>query len=215
MVFIWLVVGIILASLAYFIPGKGTDLWPSINPAGIVIAVYLVALTAYMARKPFQLKIRIITWAIFLTCGVSLFIGWRTWDEESHWQRSTLLNILGVIFRGVNEVYTHDTLTVVLKTYYSPSNKPHQSLGQIFLSRHPECRDGRPIPASQHTDSRPEYDSLYMYPVTVSDSEIVLAVSHKYAKGRDPAFKNINGKTGMVQIRQTLTPKGIRYESEN
>jgi hypothetical protein len=215
MMFIWLIVGVVLVSIAFFMPGMGPDLWPSLEAAGIATAVYLIVLTAFMARRPFPVKTRVAIWTVFLVGGVSLFAGWKTLDEESHWQKARLNEILGVIIRGVNTSYTHDTLVQILKSYYSPENKPGRSLAKIFLEKYPNCRDGKPIATAQHVDSRPEYDTLYMYPVVVTDTEIVLATSHKYAKGRDPAFKNVNGKTGMVQIRQTLTPKGMRYESDN
>ena len=215
MVFVWLFAGIVLAALSYFLPVRGTDLWPSVNPAGIAALVYCTALVIYIVRKPFPGRVRALAYTLLVVCGLSAFLSWRSWEEASRWQRGRVTDILGLIERSVEEARTYDTLTAVLKEYYSPQNRRTRSLGEIFLTKYPGCREGRPIVVRRFNDPRVERDTTYIYPVKVSDTMIVLAVSHEYARGRDPAFTNVNGRTGMVQIRETLTPKGIRHDTDN
>ena len=63
----------------------------------------------------------------------------------------------------------------------------------------------------------PEYEGAQptTFIAAVSDHEIVLVGQEMYVNGRDPGFKNYDGKTGMLQARATLTEKGLKYESEN
>jgi hypothetical protein len=50
---------------------------------------------------------------------------------------------------------------------------------------------------------------------SLDPDRIVLVSQETSVKGRDPNFKNYDGKSGMVQERFILTEEGITYVSEN
>jgi hypothetical protein len=209
MMLLWLVVGIVLVATAFFIPGESIELWPSLNASGIAAGIYLVALVAYTMRAPFPRKTRIVTWACFLLTSGAVLIAWTGMDSTSHWQRRTLVEIRRTIGQGIMQATIRDTLFRVLELYYAQEPKKKESVGLIFQQLHPGMRAGTHFP--------PEYEGAQ--PTTfigaVSDHEIVLVGQEMYVKGRDPGFKNYDGKTGMLQARATLTEKGLKYESEN
>lgn len=210
MILIWLVVGVLLTSFVFFLAPASTELWPSLNAAGLVIAVYLLAVVAYTMRKPFSAKARLIAWAGVVVIGGAIVSNWMGMDSTSHWQRKTILNISGIIHRGIIMASIPDSLNIVLKKYHDQGRIKKATLGQVFRQQHPGAAVGENI---YHSEM--EWDSLRVYVSALSDSEVTLVAQEMYVKGRDPTFRNFNGRAGMVQEQFTLSEKGFRYESQN
>ena len=63
MIFLWMLVGVIVTSAAFFISPASVELWPSLNAAGVIAALYVLALVFYTLRHPIPFKHRIIVGA--------------------------------------------------------------------------------------------------------------------------------------------------------
>ncbi len=210
MMILWLVIGVTLVTVAFFLPGKNIELWPSINAAGFAAAIYLAALVAYTMRKPFPVRTRVITRVIFLATSVATVFGWIGSNTQSHWQRNKLLQIRGVIARGIIMPEMQRSLLDVLKIYYQQDFKQKEPLGQIIQRIYAPGTVGTNIHKAWGKG-----DSTMVYVASVSNSEVVLIGQEMNVRGRNPEFKNYNGRVGMIQERATLTAKGVKYESEN
>ncbi len=208
MALLWLVVGIVLTFVVFFIPDSTQELWPSLNLSGIVVSLYLIALAAYTLRSPFAVKTRIWTWVGVLLVGGALAVHWTGMDSTSHWQRQKLLKIGAVINRGIMRASLPDTLLNVLRMYHEQGPKKKETLGQIYRRMHLPGTPGQLHPAEWPTSPRIALASI-------SDTEIVLVTQSVQQWGRKTDFKNYDGSTGKIQERATLTVKGVHYESEN
>ncbi len=209
MMLLWLLGGILLVAVAYLLPGQSPELWPSLNAAGIAALVYILALVAYIVRKPFSTRMRVTVWASVILASASIGSWWTGMDYTSHWQKETLLKIRGVIGRGILQAAIPDTLLYTLKSYYAQSPNNRKSLGQVFKNRYPAVAEGQQFPLK-------DFDKDHMlFATTISDSVIILVGEDRIAAGRDTSFKNRDGQSGRIQTRGTLTVKGLTYESEN
>jgi len=210
MMFVWIIVGIAVVATAFFFPSSQASLWPQVNAAGIAAAAYLTVLVAYCIRKPFPVKTRLIVWLVFLVTGAGVVTAWRTMDEMSHFQRSTLLQIHRSISDGALIVQSEQPFLETLKAYYKQGKGKKETLGALFRRSHPDAKIGTNIHIPEF-----EGDSTRIYLAELSDTEVVLIGRVTYVKGRVPDFQNYDGRKGMLQERTTLTEKGVRYESEN
>ena len=210
MILLWLVVGIIVVSSAFFIPGSPTEVWTNLNYAGIAVVAYLIALLLYSMRKPFRARTQIIVGVASLVVIGALGMSWTGMDDTSHWQKATLLKIREIIGRGVMCAEVPDTLLNVLDDFHHPSRGRKLSLGQVFRTKHPKISVGDNI----HQLFGPN-DSLRAFVTSLSDTQITITAQELFVKGRDPDFKNYNRRIGMVQEKFVLTAKGLRHESEN
>jgi hypothetical protein len=210
MIIIWLLSGIAVVSLAFFIPPNSPELWPSLNMAAIPIVLYLLALGLYTLRSPITLKARIIAWVSILLVGAAMGFSWTGMEDQSHWQHNQLLKIHSVITRGILLSTVPPYELNALQEYHKQGSKKKESLGQIFQRQNNGASTGTNIYKAEIP-----MDSTSIVIKSLADNEVVLLGLHAYSKGRNPEFKNYNGKTGRVQERYTLTEKGIVYESEN
>ncbi len=210
MIVLWLLVGIASVSIAFFIPANSPDVWPGLNAAAIPLAVYLIALVFTTLRSPISVKARIIAWTIVLVVGAANVWSWVGWDSESHWQHAQLLRIREVIVRGIMQTQVPDPLLKTLEAYHAQGGKKKESLAQVFR----RLNDHATVGTDLRKPDTPG-DSLSYVVQTLANDTIVVIGEHAYCTGKDPAFRNRNGRTGMVQARCTLTEKGVTYESEN
>ena len=210
MVLIWLLVGIVAVSLAFFLPGQSIDPWVSLRPGEIVSAVFLVALVAYTTRKPFPAKQRIFSWVLVVVLlGGSLVLS-NNLRETTTWQKDKLIEILGVIHRGIFLAEMPGPLLESLDKYYKQPERGRKPIGEVFREIKPSVKVGDNI-RPQDLDQ----DSLKIFVASITPDEVVLVGQPSWGKGRDPDFDNYDGRKGLVQERATLTVKGVTYESEN
>lgn len=210
MILIWLVVGVVLTSVAFFLAPAGAELWPSLNAAGMVATFYLLALVFYSMRKPFSRRARIISWILVALVAGSVVTSWRTMDATTHWQRQTLLEIRGIIGEGIMRASIPDTLLNVLHQYYEQRPPKGASLGALFRGLYPAAKEGQ-----RWTVTSPDESPPFIFVGRIDENEIVLIGQETFLKGRDPQFSNYDGRKGMKQHRAILTEKGVTYESEN
>ncbi len=218
MIFVWIVAGCVIVSVAYLIPGSGTELWPNLDAAGIALALFVVASLIAFARKQDVTPRRRITVLGFGILAIVLTsYTWSSVKERTEWQARQLGQTGSLISRGIYSVTISDSLLTVLEAYHTQQGGRRRSLGAIYgetMSAHPEGDSMSSIEFSwtENDDVTPPSD---IFVVEVSDSHVVWVARHPWFKGRDPDFVGIGGIAGPVQIRATLTERGIFYASEN
>jgi hypothetical protein len=178
--------------------------------AAIPVILYVLALAFYTLRSPITRRARIIAWVSILLVGGATYSSWTGMNNTTHWQHDQLLRIHSVIVRGILFAKAPGYELSALEEYHKQGAKKKESLGHIFQRQN----NGAGVGADIYKKDDPR-DSTAIVVRSLSDNEVVLLGLHAYSKGRNPEFKNANGKTGMVQEKFTLTEKGIVYESEN
>jgi hypothetical protein len=207
---LWIVGGVIIVSLAFLLTPPSTELWPSLNAAGIAGGWYLVAMITYALRKPLETRIRIwIGIAVILFLAVGAFT-WVRAQEQGEWQAETLMKIRGLIGRGVMRYDMSGSALITLDKFYQQGRSKKESLSDIFLKQHTGAAAGKNI-------HKPEWegDQRQVVVAKLEPAAIELVAQETYVNGRDPQFRNYNGQFGMIQEKFILTEKGITHVSEN
>jgi hypothetical protein len=210
MIIIWLLGGIAVVTVAFFIPPNSTELWSSLNAAAVPVILYVLALGFYTLRSPITRKARIIAWVSILLVGGATYTSWSEMNALSHYQHNKLLQIHSVIIRGILLARVPTIQLATLEAYHSQVSKKKETLAQVFQ----RLNDGVAVGANIYKPESPG-DSLSIVVQSLSENQVVLLGLHSYSKGRNPEFKNYSGRTGLVQEKYTLTEKGITHESEN
>ena len=210
MMILWLLGGIVIVTVAFFLPGQNAELWSQINSAGLAGALYILALVVFTTRTPFPKKQRIVAWICTAVLGGAMMVWWTGMDSTSHWQRDRLREIRGVISRGVIQGVVPRTLIQSLEFYHKQGSKKKETLGQIFRKLNPQD-----LPGSNVYVATSPSDSLSVIVQTLESDRVILVAQEAYVPGRNAEFINYDGRLGRVQERFTLTEKGVSHESEN
>ncbi len=207
---IWIAAGVILVSATFFLTPQTTELWPPINAAGIVAAVYLIALLSYVLRKPLATRPRIAVGVVAAVVMGCTAFSWTKMYDQSHWQASQLMRIRGVIGRGMRTTELSQPLLKAFDSYYLQGAKKANTLADEFRKMYPGATAGANI-----FKPRWEGDDMTIMVETLEPDRIVLVSQETFVKGRDPGFKNYNGQNGMLQEKFILTERGLSHVSEN
>jgi hypothetical protein len=207
---IWIVAGVLLVAMAFFLPPASNELWPQLYSGCIAAIVYLLALLVFIVRQPVStLACAAASAAVLFTAGCLLFSLVQS-DSNAHWQTNTMIEIRSRIGRGTMSYYTTEHLLKTLQAYYQQGSQKKETLAQVF-----QRQNDHPIVGSNIHKPYNDGDSLKTYVQTLESDKIILVSQEVYVKGKNPRFKNYNGLEGMIQEKCTLTAKGIVYESEN
>ena len=210
MIFLWMLGGIIVVSLAFFLPDQSIDLWQSLDAAGIAAVIYIVALLVYILCNPIPAKHRIILGAVALLSMIGLSTHWVGMYSTTHWQQKRILENKSLVIRGIMISDAPIKLLSVLEEYQEQGKIKKLSPGKIFLKKYPQAHIGSNVYVSPMGD-----DSIKIFVTALSDSAIVLTASHTFAQGRTADFLPYWGRKGTIQERYILTEKGVRHESDN
>jgi hypothetical protein len=207
---VWIVAGVIVVSLAFLLTPRSTELWPALNVAGIVAAVYLITLLFYVLKKPLSMKLRAsvgIVAAVVIGCSA---FTWTRMEDQTHWQAAKVMEIRGRIGRGIMLYEMPSPLLKTLEAYHQQGPKKKKTLGDVFRGFYSGAAVGSNIYKPQW-----EGDRLTIIVETLEPDRIALVSQETYVKGRDPSFRNLDGRIGMVQEKFILTERGITHVSEN
>jgi len=207
---LWIVAGVVVVSLAFLLTPQSTELWPSINAAGIAAGLYVIALLIFVLRKPLGTKLRLwIGIAALASMGLMAFT-WVRAQEQTHWQAETVMRIRGIIGRGVMRYDMPPALLKTLDEFYKQGPTKKETLAAIFSRLHNGATAGSNIHKPMW-----DSDSLKVIVKTIEPARIELVSQETFVKGRDLQFVNHNGQVGMIQETFILTEKGISHVSEN
>jgi len=205
----WILIGIILLSIAYVIPSRSPSFWAPLHAAGLVTGVYLLALVIYLLRKPLRLSRRLLLGIIaLLVIGVTAF-AWIRAESGTKEIVQGRYNRGVVAARGILQTEMSWRLKETLEAYYQLPSRQRQSLAEVFVRQNRTAAVGSDIHERQFGGDRK------IFVQALERDRIVLVGQEMLLRGRNPEFRNFDGKLGMVQERMTLTVRGLTHESEN
>jgi energy-coupling factor transporter transmembrane protein EcfT len=207
---IWIVTGVILVCAAFFI-AHSSDPWFGFNAAGAVAALYLIALTLYIARKPLRIlsRVTVVVLAIIVVGGTAYT--WINTQRIAREQKESR-RLQGIASMRGNLYFTiSQELLQTLQAYYKGAGKNKETLKDVFLRRHGPAKGEEQLTSGGKVWL--QYTLVHLR--TLEADSIVLVGISRYHKGRDPGFKNVDGTRGGIQEQLALTRKGVVHESQN
>lgn len=214
MIALWILIGGVIVTVAFFLPGHSSELWPNINSAGTALFGYFVALLwRFWRRSDLSQKRRVVVLLLAVLAFGGTTLSWRQMKAQSYWQRDRLNDIGATITRGIYTSMVPDSLLTVLDAYHRQTGRLRTSLGEMYRAHFPPGDVGDAWSTMEATGRPDPVDDVFL--TAISDTHVVLVARHPWFEGRDTSFVNAAGVTGMVQVRVTLTEKGIEYVTEN
>jgi hypothetical protein len=207
---LWIAAGVVVVSLAFLLAPRSTELWPALDAAGVAVAVYLIALLAYVLRKPLSTWLRILVGGIALVVLGCTAFTWLSMEDQTLRQGEQVMRFRKLAGRVRMYYEVPQPLLKTLEAYYQKGGAKNESLADMFRKLHP----GVAVGSSIHKPMW-EGDPLRVMVEALDPDRIVLVSEETYVVGRDPNFRNYDGKTGIVQEKFILTEKGITHVSEN
>ncbi|MFH0989657.1 MAG: hypothetical protein V1799_06535 [bacterium] len=215
----WMIVGIVLVSIAYFIPADSQELWPNVNLALQIAGLYLLILLIYILQKPIRLLHGALMCLIVLVVmGFTFFLTYR-FEDQTKWQAERLHKILGVIKEGIRTVEAPKILLKTLEAYHRKQMKQQKNLAETFKTLYPTAESGVNLFTKEYF---PDYfwfertsNPLKIFVQSIEPGTIVLVAMDQFHEGKNSTFNNYDGQSGRVQVRYTLTEKGITHVTEN
>ena len=203
---LWIVAGVILVSAPFFLTPQSTELWPALNAAGIAASIYVVAFLVYVLRKPLPTRTRLIVGLLAAFVLVCTAFTWTKMQEESEWLAKKLKDVREMIGRGIMISSIPPPLLKTLDAYHRQGARKTRSLADEFRELQGDVKVGSNIYKPQYG-----YDEMKIIVETLEPDRVVLVSQETFVKGRDPAFRNYDGKTGMVQEKYILTERGLTH----
>ena len=206
---VWIIIGLIMAAVPFWLFSVPMDPWSGVNAGAVGAGLFAVIVVVAILRHPvFSRKARIYTALIFILFATAISVAWKTSYDQSHYQRQRLGEIRTVIGEGILESYSCQAALKTLRTYYMQKPGKRTPIGTLFLQVNNDCiKDGLMV------DADPRFHITYLTDRTPTG--ITLLSVDSVARGRDEKFKNANGQIGRLQMRVSLTEKGVRHERDN
>lgn len=206
-VLVWILAGVIIIGGTFIASYDAVDHWATVNATSLAGALYLGALTGAFLRPPVSNRVRLAGLAFLAALMATGAYGWRSMEETSRWQRGLLLDIRSTIGRGILMRTILPTLEAVEESI--PRRHGSTSLGRRFLDVHP----GAVVGSNFRT---PEWkgDSVQFVVTELSDTAVTVT-GIDIARGWDSDFRNVAGRTGLIQTWYRLTKEGISYGIDN
>ena len=204
----WILAGVLFVSIAFIIGAK-SGLVTAVRVGGIAAAVYLIALTVFVVRKPLRWRTRI---GAYLVVGLSLGTIAFSWYQTQHTvdQRTAiLLEQSAERTRGAAIGHMSRLFQRTLEEYYQGNVRLKETLSDVFLRQYPAFKDSDPERPFNVGGS-----NIRRFLVSQSPDSLVLVVQAA-VKGRSRDFRNRDGTMGSVQEKMILTTTGMIHVSEN
>lgn len=212
----WIIGVAVVVAIAFFIPEQKGEIWTSVFSAMSVVSLLFIGLLYYVYKKGGSTADKSIgVGLIMLLAALSVFNGYNQY-RASVFQAETLPKIRKTIERGIVLSHTYQPMLKTLRKYHQSGNG-EMSLEKRFKERHEEKI--RPMNGQLRYIPNPQKDSAespYLYYVkTATPDTVVLVGQSMQVPGKNTAFTNYNGQTGLLQYRATLTKGGVDYVREN
>lgn len=210
-IFYWIIGGVVLTTIAFFIPEQSGSMWPSVIASAIVAFLYLGFFSAVWLKEiesSTKRKAIAVTFSVLFVFSIaSAVISY----EGSVRQIEVLENIRGQLEGDILYNYMHEPLIKTLGDFYSEENS-ESNIGALFTSRYDSLitEDGDFEFGSRNGDQ-----TLYLYVAENSADSVVVIGESTYLKGENKDFSNYSGNAGRYQVQGILTSKGINYERQN
>lgn len=202
----WILTGVLIVSAAFII-GSKSGLWTAIDAAGIVVGLYLIALTLYAVRKPLRWRTRLSAYLVVgFGLGAVTFLWYRS--QATTGQQASLRRAQYAEQTRGNMVSTMtERLRQTLQEYYRREPKAEETLREIFVRQNPMLKEGKKEDLA--------FIGRWSLVIQPQAADSVVLVAQADFNGRSPDFKNQDGIAGRIQEKAILTRKGIVRVSEN
>ena len=215
---IWLAGGLLLVTLAFFIPEQAGSLWPSIILSGSVAILYLILFAWLWIGKVKSGSTRqLIGWTLAVLIGFSIASAGVSYQSTDR-QVEFLDYIRLTIEKGIAEVHIKESLLKTLRNYQSLKEKETGlSLGDLFQNNYDSLltEEGQFL-YDGITKRGEKYDkSMKIFLAHSTTDSVVLVAESFHIEGRDSTYENLSGAAGRFQAQGVLTDKGVRYERIN
>lgn len=212
----WIIGGVVVVVIAFFIPEQKGQIWTSVFSAMAVVGALFIGLIYYVFQKGNSTADKFLgAGLILLLAALSVFNIYYQY-RASIFQTDILPKIKKTIERGVLLAHIHEPMVKTLRGYHQNDNGD-MSLEQRFKARYgKEIRKVNSQLRYIHNPQRDSTESPHLYyPQTASPDTVMLVGQSLQVPGKDTAFTNYNGQTGLLQYRGTLTKEGVDYVREN
>ncbi len=213
----WILGGMILAAIAFFIPERSGYIWAPVISAVGIAGLFLLGLVVYIIRNGKSQFDRVFGIGIIvLLAGATIYSGVFNY-QKAGWQLDLLMDIRATIEKGISQAQSTEPLLLSLEAYHNQDGSNRKAIEAVFLERNGEkIRTINGFNRFIPHDETEEHDSPYLYYAeAVSSDSVVLVAQSMRIPGRDPGFPNYNGANGYMQFKATLTEGGLNYERQN
>jgi len=215
---IWLAGGLLITTIAFFIPEQTGSLWPSIILSGSTAILYLIFFAWFwIGEVNLSSKRQLIGWTLAVLIGFSISSAGVSYQSTER-QVEFLDYIRLTIEKGIAEVHIKESLLKTLRDYQNLKEKESgPSLGDLFHSNYDSLlKEEGQFLYDGTTKRGEEYDkSMKIFLTHSSADSVVLVAESFHLEGRDSTYKNLSGAAGRLQTQGVLTEKGVRYERVN
>lgn len=208
---LWLVLSICAVGAGFAGTYYGTgNIWDAMNVAGVLVFLFLTALLIRTTRPPVTIKQRVVILAISALLLTGVTGHWIVMNSMTQWQYSQLQDIRKRMEYSLMVSYMYDHAAPVFAAYHRQPSPAKRSLAEVFLSQNPA------LDSETHLlmlDSLT--NGLKVFATTYGDSRVILTGVSGITPGTEARFRNFDGRTGFMQSRVHMTPKGMEYEIQN
>lgn len=204
--YLWILGGIATVTVTFLAVSDPLDPWPGLRGGAIAGGLYVLAMVIFTTRPPLSRRARISGVVLVLLFTASAAIYSTSLEGTSRWQKDELLQIRARLSRQMLASEMMNVLTRSLEEYYRQPART-ASFQKAFEQVLPGAVVGEVV-------LRPEQNE-HVVLVAISEEQIVLVGQSSLGTGWDPTFVNIDGSTGLPQVRAVMTKKGGSYGTEN
>lgn len=219
----WLIGGIVLAGIGFFIPLYFQKIWLALFFALLIGVVFMSSLLI-KAKDNFESKstYRIVVGlaSLIILFNAIAFVHDYGWKD---YQKDLLLEIRKTIDEGSTKADVQEKLIYVLGQYHQ---NDRESIVATFRELMPEYLGEDGVYLSDYDLRKADKDSSsvsqssddlinHFYEIDEDEDEIRVFVVSEVALGEDPEHKNYDGQTGQFEMKFTLNEEGVTYEVLN
>lgn len=207
----WMVGGVALVSIVFFIPDQSAGIWPSVLWGTVAALLYTVVFSIRWLKEISASKKRVtfgVMLSVLVICsGIFATISYN----NSQRQEKVLTDIRSFIEENIAYSHIRGPLSKTLRAYYADEDGTGE-IGELFISRYDSLitSEGRYLYSGSSGDQ-----TLQIYLAESTADSVVLIGESSYLEGTDSSFENFSGEKGQYQVKGILTEQGVVYEQSN
>ncbi|TYP94046.1 hypothetical protein LX73_1769 [Fodinibius salinus] len=208
---IWIIGGLAITVLAFFIVDRSGSIWPAVITASIVGTIFIIG---FAFRWIGEINSSLNRKAIILVLAVML-LGSSVYATliyiDSNNQHDRLTHIRTHIEKEILSTYVQKPLLKTLRDYQT-SEDAKQNIDETFYARYDSLVQDRELMIAA-LDESDLTTAFYVYKANADT--LIIAGESSILDAKSGDFQNASGAQGRFEMHGILTPKGISYERRN
>jgi hypothetical protein len=203
---------IVLSTVAYLIPLSFGNAWLGFFFVLVIAVAFLGVLNKFMGKNLDSKAIK-TSLSIYLMVLISFqtLVSVHDYARKDS-QKEILIEIRQVIEEGITKAQVQKPLLYVLSEYQKQTEGTITELAHQILGEKLE-ENGR---FDTDLDREEEEDEdIYFYEEDQANDVLTVIAVSKVVPGANTEFQNFDGQTGMLEIRVSLSKKGVSYALKN